>query len=99
MKKIGIKPTLKCNFNCPTCQERRNLHRSIYNEKQLNINDWEKILIESSILGADDISISGAEPLFYKNLIDIISICKDLNFKRIGINTNASLLDEEISKL
>lgn len=97
MKKICIKPTLKCNYNCPTCQERRNLHRNIFNDKQLNYNDWIKILNESAELGVNDISISGAEPLFYNKLIGLINTCRNLNFKRIGINTNASMLTQQQS--
>ena len=97
MKKICIKPTIKCNYNCPTCQERRNLYRNISNDKQLTYNNWVKILNESSKLGVNDISISGGEPLFYDKLIELINTCGNLNFKRIGINTNASVLTQQLS--
>ena len=40
MTLLVIKPTFACNFNCPTCQERRTLYRQLQKDKQLSIDDW-----------------------------------------------------------
>lgn len=45
MKQIVIKPTLKCNFNCMTCRERRELYTSILNDnsKIMTISEWKSL--------------------------------------------------------
>lgn len=100
MNRICIKPTLKCNFNCPTCHERRQLHSSIQNDKQLNYSEWIKILIDSHIkLGATEVTISGAEPLYYDNLINLVNDSYDIGYTRISINTNGALLNKQMSDI
>lgn len=90
MTLLVIKPTFACNFNCPTCQERRTLYRQLQKDKQLSIDDW-LLCFDYAIPYFDKLTISGAEPLLYKDLYYMLHYSK---FKNISLNTNALLLDQ-----
>lgn len=93
MKTLDIKPTFACNFNCPTCHERRKLYSQLQHDKQLSINDW-LMCFNKSISYFEKLTISGAEPLLYKDLYSMLQYSK---FKKISLNTNAFLLDHVIT--
>ena len=90
MKTLDIKPTFACTFNCPTCQERRNLYRQLQNDNQLSIDNW-LLCFDKSIPYFEKLTISGAEPLLYKDLYSMLQYSR---FKEISLNTNAFLLDQ-----
>ena len=61
-KRICIKPTIKCNYNCTTCHERRELYNIINNNKELTYDNWIDILNKHLILGYYELTISAEEP-------------------------------------
>lgn len=96
-KRICIKPTIKCNYNCPTCHERRELYNIINNNKELTYDNWIDILKQASDIGYYELTISGGEPLIYNRIVNMIKDANNIGYKRISINTNASLLNKNMS--
>ena len=97
MKIICIKPIIRCNFNCPTCQERLSLYRNLKSDKKmLDLDSWKHILDEALSMDFDALTISGGEPLLYPHLLDIVAHSQR-GFTRVSINTNASLLSPSLS--
>lgn len=96
-KALVIKPILACNFRCPECSLRRDLHSSIRTKKDkiLSLEDWFNFFksLRTSFNHYDEITISGGEPFLYKDLITLCKLIDSLGYT-ITINTNASLIDE-----
>lgn len=73
MKILVIKPTLKCNANCLGCTNRKQQHGAAMRERrQLSPEQWKTIIGDAAYLGAKELHISGGEPTFYENLVDMI---------------------------
>lgn len=100
-KALVIKPILACNFRCPECSLRRDLHSSIRTKKDriLSLEDWSNFFknLRTSFDHYNEITISGGEPLLYKDLIPLCTAIDSLGYT-ITINTNASLIDEAKAK-
>jgi MoaA/NifB/PqqE/SkfB family radical SAM enzyme len=90
---VSLMITEKCNFCCQTC--------SIWQKKkkkELSEADWFLIVRKlSDDLDTDSfIEINGGEPLMRPSLV--ISLVKELkrHFKKVTLNSNGSLINEEI---
>jgi glycosyltransferase involved in cell wall biosynthesis/phenylacetate-coenzyme A ligase PaaK-like adenylate-forming protein/MoaA/NifB/PqqE/SkfB family radical SAM enzyme len=97
LKKMVIKPTMSCTANCKTCQLRRDLHKSLINQRKLSFEQWLQIFKDASGLGVERLDISGGEPTLYKNLIGLIKAGKEYGWY-INLNTNGSLINEDYAK-
>jgi len=94
---IVIKPTFACTANCATCGTRKILHKTLQGARMLTIEEWRKVLSDAKELGVKRMDISGGEPTLFKDLDEIISIGKNNNW-HVNINTNGSLITEEMAK-
>lgn len=91
--------TPRCNIDCIYCYNVWK-HFPNYQSNELKAEEiiflFQKLLSETKI---DGITISGGEPLLYKDLFKVLEFLNNKNIK-LGITTNAILLDEKkISKL
>jgi radical SAM protein with 4Fe4S-binding SPASM domain len=93
MESIIIKPTLRCNANCPFCEQRLSLYRELLKEDNLTLTDWKKILREAKELGVTKVNISGGEPTLYPDLIKLVESIKDLGMEA-HLKTNGYLIDK-----
>jgi MoaA/NifB/PqqE/SkfB family radical SAM enzyme len=93
---LVLKPTLACTARCETCSTRRALHKVKIRGHQLNISHWKKLFWELNELGLNKLTLSGGEPTLYKDLIELIKEGKKYGWE-IGLNTNGSLIDEELA--
>jgi MoaA/NifB/PqqE/SkfB family radical SAM enzyme len=77
--------TMMCNSRCLTCNIWKNK-----NIKELNTQEWKKILADPFFAGIEYLTISGGEPTLRRDLHEIVKLC--LNFmpklKKIVIPTN-----------
>ncbi len=76
--------TSKCNRKCRYCFK--------FNEKDLSLDENEKILDKLISLGVNEISWSGGEPFLYDDFQKLLKLSKEkglLNY----VNTNATLLN------
>lgn len=84
--------TKKCNLSCLHCYAR------LYeNERELTIEEREKLAKEICELDVPHVSISGGEPLLLPDIFKIISILRDSGID-VSIVTNGTVLTEEIVK-
>jgi MoaA/NifB/PqqE/SkfB family radical SAM enzyme len=75
----------KCNFSCIHCFANKN-------DKSLELDKWRFILDRVVKEDINSISITGGEPLLYKNFFDIFV---EIDFKdtKLTLDTNSSLLN------
>ncbi len=93
--KIGFYLTRNCNCRCIHCTFNAGQPQPL----ELSSEDWLKILDEAIKNNFNLLQISGGEPLIKKDLFKkIIKRAVD-KFDFIGVNTNATLVDEEIAKI
>jgi radical SAM protein with 4Fe4S-binding SPASM domain len=91
--------TPRCNFHCKMCY----IHMtpaeiSARNSRELTTKEWIKIAGDAIENGTLNLLITGGEPLLRKDFAQIYREINQMGFI-IGINTNASLLDEKYYRL
>lgn len=89
--------TSRCNFNCRMCYI-HDSDNSKLKEKELSTEQWLHIADEAQKAGVLLLLITGGEPLIRDDFAEIYTYCKKLGFE-ISINTNASLINDEIIEL
>ncbi len=96
IKKLYIELTSYCNFNCSMC-----FRNSWFDEKNGYMSDEliDKLLYDIGYIDSiDTITLAGmGEPLLHQKVVDIIRFLNKMG-KNTQIITNASLLNEEISR-
>ncbi|WP_438442610.1 radical SAM protein [Kluyvera georgiana] len=78
--------TDKCNFSCKHCYRNNDTLHS----KTLNIDHWLNIVKKFKSHGGKEITISGGEPLLYKDIIKLITYIKEQDLK-LTILSNGTL--------
>lgn len=95
---IWIEPTLRCNANCRMCLRKELVgNRYLSPEDDLSFEDFKKIIskIPYPILR---IHLQGnGEPFLNKDIFEMIKYCVSKNIV-VGITSNGTLINEEISK-
>lgn len=90
---VSLVVTYRCNFRCKACTVWR-----MGGYPELSESEWMGIAgkLENALSGQTTIEISGGEPLIRKDLV--VHLIKELKFffKNVGINSNGSMLDEEM---
>ncbi|WP_035288716.1 radical SAM/SPASM domain-containing protein [Clostridium sp. KNHs214] len=91
---LYIEITSKCNLKCRHCfgEFQNNSFNEISKDKIFNI------LSEAKNLGAENIVLSGGEPLLHKDFIEICTNALEMDFTTI-ISTNGLLINEKILSL
>ncbi len=86
-----LEPTAKCNLACDGCyRKNENSHKSLI-EIQEDLNVFKKYR------KFDGVSIAGGDPLLHPEIIEIVHMIKEMNFKPI-INTNGLALTNDLLK-
>ncbi len=85
-KRVIIEITDKCNFRCIHCFANKN-------DYELSVQSWKKIFDNICNEKIQSITITGGEPLLYKELFTLL---KQINFKKtlLTLDTNSSLINE-----
>ena len=91
--------TARCNFQCKMCY----IHMTpseitACNKKELTAKQWIGIAEDAIKHGTVNLMITGGEPLIREDFIEIYTEISKMGFI-IGLNTNASLIDERYYKL
>ncbi|MEG2110394.1 MAG: radical SAM protein [Clostridium sp.] len=89
-----ISITKGCNFRCLYCYEQPLKE----NNTTIPLNQWKNILKQVKQRGCISLTITGGEPLYSKDFINIYEYAYDLNFK-VNIITNLSLINDEVLTL
>lgn len=97
LRKLVVKPTLRCTADCKGCTSRRSLHRSVHREPILTLQQWLQVILDARTLGCRQLSISGGEPTLYPQLIDLVSYASHSGM-RVSMNTNGSRVTREFAE-
>ena len=97
---LVLEPLWKCNLKCIMC-----LYSSPEKTSSLNYDEkmpwdmYEQILKEAAKYNLPSMSIGGhCEPFLDIRLIDMINLAREAGIIDIMVNTNATLLSEEVSE-
>ncbi len=82
--------TNRCNLKCVMC----GLWREPDSERELNTDEWIKVLTDLKSEGIKNVHLSGGEPLLLRDIGSIIEWASNNGFV-VGMTTNGTLLTEE----
>lgn len=90
-KRVIVEITDKCNFRCKHCFANKN-------DLELSVPSWKRIFDNICKEKIQSITITGGEPLLYK---DLFILLKQLHLRKtlLTLDTNASLINENNIKL
>lgn len=80
--------THSCNLCCRICD----IWETAVAENDIDISYIKSILLQSKNLGIKEITLSGGEPLFRKDIFEILDYAKKLEIKNLGVLTNGILV-------
>ncbi|WP_199481247.1 radical SAM/SPASM domain-containing protein [Vibrio owensii] len=86
--------TPNCNFNCSFCSA--SADTNIRKPSPMTLSEIEHALVQLEQLDVLRLSFEGGEPFLRKDIFDILSIADRLGFLYY-INTNGSLIDDEVA--
>jgi organic radical activating enzyme len=85
-----LEPTTDCNLRCEGCyRDPRGQGHKTLEEVRADLEVFKKLL------KSDCMSIAGGDPLVYPQIVELVSMIKDMGWKPI-INTNGLALDETL---
>lgn len=96
-KEICFEVTARCNLSCRKCFNKIYYNQNCLNNDVLSFDDIKKIIDKIPVNFVSQIRITGGEPLLREDIFDIFKYIKQKGFK-IWLNTNATLIDENIAK-
>mgnify|MGYP001060251783 CR=1 FL=1 len=97
VRKLRLSFTDKCNLRCHYCMPVDSTFMD--EEKYLHPSEYEEIVRDLCSYGLEEIRITGGEPLMRKSFKEIVERLSGLPVKKIGLTTNAILLDKYIEIL
>jgi len=74
---LRISITQKCNLKCPYCHKEGQLD----SEKELSLEEIKRIAKVANEIGIRKIKITGGEPFLRNDIVDIVKIIKNNDFK------------------
>lgn len=93
-KRVIWEVTKYCNYNCKHCCASAS---NVDTSKELNLEDFKRVLDEIKQFGVKEIYFSGGEPFSRPDMLDILRKARSNNIL-CNISTNGSLITEKIAK-
>lgn len=93
-EELAIEVTTRCNSSCLHCFARS----GIPGDTSLPVDLVNQIMVEGYDVGYRHLHITGGEPLLWKGLFEALEHGFGVGYKTIFMNTNGTLITEEISK-
>lgn len=98
---IDIEPTSACNLKCSMCPRTILTQSGNQNLKisTMSMDTFKKIIDEAVEIGVYSIKLNfRGEPLVHPNIVDMVKYAKEKGIEDVMFNTNAVLLNENMSK-
>ncbi|MBC7386536.1 MAG: GTP 3',8-cyclase MoaA [Cryobacterium sp.] len=97
VRKLRLSLTDKCNLRCHYCMP---LDATFMSEaKYLQPAEYFEVVSELCEVGLEELRLTGGEPLMRKSFDEIALLLSRLPLKKIGLTTNAVLLDRHLDVL
>jgi MoaA/NifB/PqqE/SkfB family radical SAM enzyme len=93
-EELSIEVTTRCNGSCLHCFVRAGTSR----RSNLPVDLVKEIMVEGYHTGYRHLHITGGEPLLWEGLFETVEYGFDVGYKTIFMNTNGTLITEEIGK-
>jgi len=93
-EELSIEVTTRCNSSCLHCFVRSSISR----RSNLPVDLVQEIMVEAYDAGYRHLHITGGEPLLWEGLFETLDYGFDVGYETIFMNTNGTLITEEISK-
>lgn len=90
---LSIEVTTECNSSCSYCFARAGKT----GDRSLSFDIVKDVLSEGYETGYRGLHITGGEPLLYEHLFEVIGLASKLGYESIFLNTNGTLLTENIA--
>lgn len=87
-----------CNLSCDMCYVRMNARELSMHGNVRSIDEWIQTAEELKAMGTLFILLTGGEPLLYPQFNELYLALREMGFI-ITINTNATLITEEVAEL
>ncbi len=88
-----IELTYRCNLNCIHCYIPKEYRR----KKEISTEEFKKVILDIAELGGLYLIFSGGEPFLRKDIFELISFSKKLNFV-VVVFSNGSLITKNVAK-
>ncbi len=88
--------TYACPLHCPYCSNPLNL--ADYRD-ELSTEEWKKVLADARALGVLQLHLSGGEPLQRRDLVELVSIARDLGLYTNLITSSVGLSQRRAEEL
>jgi radical SAM protein with 4Fe4S-binding SPASM domain len=89
---VMIELTYRCNYRCPFCYVDHGAA-----PKELNLSDWLRILEEMREAGTTHVTLTGGEPLLYRDCLRVLRRAKELGFLT-AFFSNGSLINLAVAE-
>lgn len=93
-KKAFIYPTMRCNLKCSFCYTSSPIKQQI-DFDELTIREYEKLIKDLYNNGVRVFDMSGGEPLFREDLMEICTIINSYDDTRIYITSNGTQIERK----
>ena len=96
---LDIEPTNACNLKCLMCPRTVLIEENReFKITKIRLNEYKKIIDEAVKIGVYSIKLNWlGEPLVHSEIVEMITYAKKMGIIDIMLNTNAVLLDEDMS--
>lgn len=98
---LDIELTSACNLKCPMCPRTVLVEDDYtnFNINMMNLDLYKKIINEAADIGVYSVKLNWlGEPLMHRDIIEMVKYAKDKGIEDVMLNTNAVLLDNDMSK-
>lgn len=100
---LDIEPTNACDLKCPMCPRTLLLADQDKSKKfkigNMPIDTYKRIIDEAVEIGVYSVKLNYmGEPLVHPQIVDMVKYAKDKGIVDVMFNTNANLLNEDLSK-
>ncbi len=87
--------TYRCPLQCPYCSNPLDIARF---ERELDTDEWIRVLRESRAMGAMQLGLSGGEPLIRRDLETIIAEARDLGYYSNLITSGVGMDSDRVAR-